>query len=77
MDGRWIMYGSMGGVKVENANFARILNKRASIIASTLRSRSNEYKAKLVKAMADDCMEDFGKGRLKPVIDKVFKMSEV
>lgn len=25
MDSKWVMYGSMGGVKVENANFAKLL----------------------------------------------------
>jgi len=77
MDGRWIMYGSMGGLKVENANFTKLLLTRGRIMASTLRNRSDDYKADLVKQFSEKVMPDFETGKLKPIIDKVFNLSEV
>eukprot|EP00511_Aplanochytrium_stocchinoi_P000083 CAMPEP_0204822110 /NCGR_PEP_ID=MMETSP1346-20131115/281_1 /ASSEMBLY_ACC=CAM_ASM_000771 /TAXON_ID=215587 /ORGANISM="Aplanochytrium stocchinoi, Strain GSBS06" /LENGTH=305 /DNA_ID=CAMNT_0051948137 /DNA_START=149 /DNA_END=1066 /DNA_ORIENTATION=+ len=50
-DGRWILYGLMGGVKEEKefqVNLRTILMKRVQLLASTLRARSIEYKADLV-----------------------------
>lgn len=54
-----------------------LLRKRANIHFSTLRNRSDQYKAELVKRFTEECIEDFKNGKLKPIIDKVFKMSEV
>ena len=44
VDGKWIMYGALGGTKV-NANLVKLFGKRVSIIGTTLRSRSVHYKA--------------------------------
>ena len=76
-DGRWVMYGSMGGVLVSHAKYTKLLAKRGSIIATLLRSRSDEYKTKVVKGFEKDCLEDFSVGKLRPIIDRVYKMSEV
>ena len=43
MDSRWIVYGAMGGVKISEANMVRLLNKRATMIATTLRNRDDQY----------------------------------
>ena len=52
MDSRWVIYGSMGGLKpADNASLIKPLLKRSSILFSTLKSRSNSYKAKLVTEM--------------------------
>jgi hypothetical protein len=37
-DGRWVIFGSMGGLKVENANFTKLILNRANILTSTLRN---------------------------------------
>lgn len=47
-----------------------ILN-RSSIITSTLKSRSNEYKQVLIENFKMKIMPSFGK-KLKPIIDSVF-----
>jgi NADPH:quinone reductase-like Zn-dependent oxidoreductase len=52
MDARWVLYGSMGGIKVENAPMAKLLMKRASLLSSTLRNRTDGYKANLISSMA-------------------------
>ena len=48
MDCRWILYGFMGGSACENFDMGPLLRKRISLIATTLKSRSNEYKADLI-----------------------------
>lgn len=77
MDSRWVMYGTMGGLKVPNANFTRVIQNRGSIIATTLRNRSDSYKTDLVRRFTQDVMPSFSNGTLKPVIDKVMKLSEI
>ena len=41
MDGRWIIYGLMGGAKVNTINLAKLMSKRAHIKYSTLKNRSD------------------------------------
>eukprot|EP00347_Sterkiella_histriomuscorum_P009914 403339393 len=77
VDGQWVMYGTMGGLKVENANFTKLILKRGNIIASTLRNRSDEYKTELIQRFIKDCIQDFESGKLKPIVDRVMKLSEV
>ena len=48
MDARWVIYGSMGGIKVKEANMMKLMGKRASILTSTLRNRDDNYKAELI-----------------------------
>lgn len=72
------MYGTMGGLKVTpEANFSKLIQTRSSIIASTLRNRSDSYKSHLVSRFRDEVLPGFEDGTLTPVIDKVFKLSEV
>ena len=51
--------------------------KRANLHWSTLRSRSDQYKAELIQRFTSECMGDFESGKLKPVVDKVFKLSDI
>ena len=76
MDSRWVIYGAMGGVKIKEANMMKLMSKRASILTSTLRNRSDDYKTGLVRAMEKDCMPQFANGTLKPIIDKEFELSQ-
>ena len=78
MDARWVMYGTMGGVKVTpEASFAKLIQTRSSIIATTLRNRDEAYKTHLVSRFAEVCVPAFESGQLIPVIDKVMKLSKV
>lgn len=40
MDGEWVLYGTLGGGKVDGDLISRLLRKRISLKASTLRTRS-------------------------------------
>ena len=77
MDSRWVLYGSMGGIKVKEANMAKLLMKRSSILTSTLRNRNDHYKSDLVWRFKNETASLFKEGKLKPVVDKVFGLSEV
>ena len=54
----------------------KLLSKRASILSSTLRNRSDEYKAELISEMETYCIPGFEDGRLHPMIDSSFPISE-
>lgn len=78
MDARWVMYGTMGGIKVTpEASFGRLIQTRSSILATTLRNRDDDYKSRLVSQFAEACVPAFETGALVPVVDKVFKLSKV
>ena len=77
MDSRWVIYGSMGGIKADNANLVKPLLKRSSILFSTLKSRSDDYKADLISSMYEECKPGFLSGELKPIIDRTYNLSQV
>jgi tumor protein p53-inducible protein 3 len=77
MDGRWVLYGSMGGLHTEGTLLASILRKRAALLGTTLRNRSDEYKADLVSCFIRDALPKLSKGSFAPIIDSEFELSEV
>ena len=77
MDSRWVLYAAMGGIKVKEANFQKLILKRGNILVSTLRSRDDNYKTGVVKRFGEECLPEFEKGNLKPIVDRVMKLSEV
>jgi len=74
--GRIIVIGLMGGVKGELA-LGTLLAKRASIHGSVLRSRSAAEKAELTRSFAEEMLERFATGELKPIIDDVLPMTDI
>jgi tumor protein p53-inducible protein 3 len=55
MDGKIILYGLMGGRAVEDSNFlGKLMAKRISILPTTLRGRSVDYKHKIISTFSDD-----------------------
>lgn len=77
MDSRWVIYGSMGGIKADDANLVKPLLKRSSILFSTLKSRTDDYKAQLISEMYDFCQPRFASGELTPIIDREYPLSRV
>ena len=76
VDGRWVLYGSLGGSAVEGPLFARLMAKRAQLLATTLRNRSDDYKAALVAAFAERALPGLAAGALAPVIDAEFELAD-
>ena len=77
MDGRWVVYGSMGGVKVEKADFSKLFFTRGNILFSTLRNRTDAYKAELISDFARDILHHFETKTLNPIIDRVMNLSQI
>mmetsp|Transcript_25373 Transcript_25373/g.19104 ORF Transcript_25373/g.19104 Transcript_25373/m.19104 type:complete len:91 (+) Transcript_25373:702-974(+) len=66
----------MGGSTFDQFNFGLLMAKRAQLLFTTLRTRSNVYKTNLISAFWQECREDFEKGLLKPIVDREFGMSQ-
>lgn len=71
--GRLVLIGLMGGAKVE-MNLAVLLAKRASVIGSTLRTRSVEEKAAIVAGFQQRFGADLSAGRIRPIVDRVLPL---
>src|SRR5699024_7410395 len=72
MDGRLVYLAFLGGHRLKNMSLAPLLKKRLSIVGSTLRSRSEPYKMRLIKDFAEHTLDLFGGEVIKPVIDSVY-----
>lgn len=81
VEGRWVMYGLLGGGNVDGPLLAQVLGKRASILGTTLKARSDQYKAELVNQFSTNALPYFSPGheniQLKPIVDRVMPLSEV
>lgn len=76
-DGRLVQLGLLGGSSVDNMSLGTILRKRLTIRGSTLRSRSDEYKALLTEEFMGMAMDLIESKQIKPVIDTVFDWNDV
>uniref|UniRef100_A0A2R5LKY1 Putative zinc-binding oxidoreductase n=2 Tax=Ornithodoros turicata TaxID=34597 RepID=A0A2R5LKY1_9ACAR len=78
VDGCWVLYGLMSGSKIESSEFlSLILRKRVRLQGTTLRSRSTEYKAQLIKDFVKDVLPRFSKKELQVAIDKVYPLGQI
>jgi NADPH2:quinone reductase len=59
-----------------NVNFAGMLMKRLSFMATTLRARSNEEKEAIRNALRDRVWPRIETGRIKPVVDGTFPLAD-
>lgn len=74
--GRLVFVGLQGGTKAE-VNFGLIMAKRLTISGSTLRNRTSERKAALVRNFSQWALPHFESGALKPNIWKVMPFEQV
>jgi NADPH2:quinone reductase len=74
--GRLILVGLTAGRSAE-LNLGMILNKRAHIVGTVLRSRPPEEKFALAREFSERMIPLFESNRLRPVIDRVFPFSEI
>lgn len=75
LEGRLLLVGLSGGVKSE-INLSEVLSKRIEIIGSTLRSRSLDFKAKLIRDFWSFAERRFESGEFKPLIDREFSAED-
>jgi NADPH:quinone reductase len=76
LDGHIVILSMLGGRFAENIDVAKMLVKRVNIHATTLRSRSDDYKTALINAFTADFYQQFTQGVLKPVIHQQYAWHE-
>ena len=73
--GRIIVIGLTGGRSSE-IDLGLLLRKRLTVMGTVLRNRSSEEKSALVRSFREHVLPRMQAGALKPVLDRVFPMSE-
>jgi NADPH2:quinone reductase len=73
--GRTVNIAYMSGMSA-TVNFAPMLMKRLSLLATTLRSRTNEEKGAIRDALAREVWPLIESGKIAPVVDRVFPLAE-
>ncbi len=73
--GRIVNVAYMSGMQA-NVNFAPMLMKRLSLMATTLRARSNEEKGAIRDALARQVWPLIENGKIKPVVDHIYPLAE-
>lgn len=74
--GRLLLVGLTGGSRSE-IDLGTVLRKRLRITGTVLRSRSIDEKSAAIRVFDEQVVPMFEKGVLKPVVDRVFKLSDV
>ena len=74
-DGRHVTIAVQGGMKAE-INMAVVMVRRLTLTGSTLRPRSNAFKALLVNEALDNVWPSVAEGALRPVMDMTFPLVE-
>jgi NADPH2:quinone reductase len=73
--GRWIMIATLGG-NVTEIDLKTLYAKRLKLIGSTLRSRTLQEKANILRSLVEHIYPHFEKGEFKPVIYKVLPVKD-
>ncbi|SCE81772.1 NAD(P)H-quinone oxidoreductase [Micromonospora saelicesensis] len=73
--GRLVVIGMQGGRKAE-LDLGALLSKRASVTATSLRSRPLAEKAEIVQGVRDEVWPLVEAGRIRPIVDRRLPMTE-
>ena len=73
--GRLCYIAFLQGSKVEG-DLTRLMLKRLTITGSTLRIRTDAYKAKLAESVVAHVWPMIKQGRFKPIVSRVFPLGE-
>ncbi|MCM3290330.1 NAD(P)H-quinone oxidoreductase [Paenibacillus sp. MER 180] len=76
-EGRWVLIGVLGGVKVPQVNLFALMAKCVQVTGTLLTPRSDEYKAKLTQDFVLNIMKHFERGSIKPIIDTSYPLEKV
>ncbi len=74
-DGRHVTIAVQGGIKAE-LNMAQVMSRRLTLTGSTLRPRSNQFKALLAQEIAQVVWPLVEAGELRPIMDRTFPLAE-
>lgn len=75
-EGRLVVIGLQGGAKGE-LDLRTLLNKRAAVIATALRSRPVAEKAAIVASVEANVWPLIEESKVRPIIDRVFALDDV
>lgn len=75
-DGRHVTIAVLGGLKAE-INMATVMRKRLTLTGSTLRPRSDEFKALLADEIHNHAWPLFEDKTIRPVMDRSFTLRDV
>jgi NADPH2:quinone reductase len=73
--GRLAYIAFLQGSKVEG-DLIRLMLKRLTVTGSTLRIRTDDYKAKLAQGVVTHVWPMIAQGRFRPLIDQIFPLTE-
>lgn len=76
-DGRMVLLGLLGGAKIPAQSILPLVQKRLTVVGSTLRFRSWAYKIALTAAFREHAWPHFATGQLRAIIDRVYPWTEV
>jgi putative PIG3 family NAD(P)H quinone oxidoreductase len=74
-DGRLVVIGLQGGATAE-IDLGRLLTRRLSVHATTLRARPIEQKAEICRAVVEGLWPLVADGRVRPVVGSTYPMTE-
>ena len=74
-EGRHVTIAVQGGARAD-INMAVVMSRRLTLTGSTLRPRSNEFKAMLADEIVQEVWPLVAAGELRPVMDRVFPLGE-
>jgi putative PIG3 family NAD(P)H quinone oxidoreductase len=74
-DGRHVTIAVQGGMRAE-LNMAQVMVRRLTLTGSTLRPRSNQFKALLAQEIAATAWPLVEQGKLRPVMDRSFSLAD-
>lgn len=75
-DGKIVVYAMMGGREIPALDLTGLFKRRGQIICSTLRNRSNRYKAQLVQGFHHAFAKDLAQRSIAPVIQQQFNWQQ-
>lgn len=75
MDGRHVTIAVQGGVKAQ-INMAQVMTRRLTLTGSTLRARSDSFKALLTAEILQTVWPLVAQGKLRPIMDQAFALEE-
>jgi NADPH2:quinone reductase len=73
--GRWILVATLGGETTE-IPLRTVLKKHLRIMGSTLRSRSDDEKSRILSKLESMLWQDIAAGKIKPVIEQTFALAD-
>lgn len=73
--GRLVIIGAMGGANA-HLNLKEVISKGLTLIGSTMRAQSIEFKENVVKSVRENVWPLIETGKIKPIMDKSFALKD-